>query len=553
MVSIILTSYNHGEYIAESIRSALKQTYTNFELIIADDCSTDNSWDVIKSFNNSRIKTVRFAENMSSRKWPLLLADYICPESKYIAIHHSDDLWTADKLEKQVAYLEAHPDVEACFTHVQYIDESGSFYEPPVGHPYKHAFDQPNRTRQEWLRHFFEKGNSLCHPSLLIRRDAYEKYGLLTTGLYQVPDYCQWIRLCRHAEIHILREKLTYFRLRSGEQTQNSADTSEKRVRGSIEAFFLPREFENITDPVDFFAVFPDAAEYCSKNNFYAPYVFARVLMSQKNKSKWLYGAQLMYTLLNDRNSKSILEKQYGYTHSSFVQATSAVDVFSAVDETNFINITLNVSEKEMKKRIASSKVYVSRDLHFFASYRIPEAYYDSDVTMSITVFDEFLRDISGVGIELDGVLASFTIEEDIYSGSRNYIIDCVQAVKEITIHGMVDEALPFRKVIAQDRALIETLKMSRKVRNIYIYGAGVIAKRFATLMLKHEIEFAGFVVSDDQVLDEAELFGRPVVYMKDNMSDTEDCGIILALSKEHHESIKATLISCGFNKIVEV
>ena len=88
-VSVILSSYNHANYIATAIESVLNQTFTDFELLICDDGSSDNSREIIKTFDDPRIKTFLYTENRGPR-----LASQECfaaAQGKYIAIHHSDD------------------------------------------------------------------------------------------------------------------------------------------------------------------------------------------------------------------------------------------------------------------------------------------------------------------------------------------------------------------------------------------------------------------------------------------------------------------------------
>ena len=176
-VSIILSSYNHANYIADAIQSALDQTFTDFELLIFDDGSSDNSREIIKTFDDPRIKFFLHEENRGPR---IILTEAVnAARGKYIAIHHSDDAWELDKLEQQVDFLDAHEEYAACFTRVKFIDEKSQPNELADDDYYKKVFEQENRTRAEWLKYFFYNANCLCHPSLMIRREVYEKYKLL--------------------------------------------------------------------------------------------------------------------------------------------------------------------------------------------------------------------------------------------------------------------------------------------------------------------------------------------------------------------------------------
>ena len=110
-VSVIITSYNYEKYIRETINSVLNQTINDWELIIIDDNSTDNSIDIIMEFANkdTRIQVIRNCENLGlkeSIKTALLAAT-----GKWIAFLESDDLWEKDYLEKKLAIANKYPDV----------------------------------------------------------------------------------------------------------------------------------------------------------------------------------------------------------------------------------------------------------------------------------------------------------------------------------------------------------------------------------------------------------------------------------------------------------
>lgn len=223
-VSVWLTSYNHGEMLRESIESILCQTYQDFELIIMDDYSTDQSREIIMEYahNNPRIRTIFHEKNWAHSGLQQEVEHFA---GEYVAILHGDDKWQKDKLEKQVEVLERHKNIAACFTDVQAIDLEGKEY---VGSQAGSlVFKSENRTRYEWLRYFFYNSNCLCHPSIMIRKSAYGQYGLLVSGaLTSLPDFYQWVKLCFHEDIYILPEKLTLFRIHDDETSQ-SGETGE--------------------------------------------------------------------------------------------------------------------------------------------------------------------------------------------------------------------------------------------------------------------------------------------------------------------------------------
>ena len=123
LVSIIMPSYNTSNYIEASIESVRHQTYENWELIIVDDCSTDDTDEVVRPFlSDRRIRYLKNEQNSGaaiSRNWALREA-----KGKWIAFLDSDDLWLPEKLEKQVAFMEQNG-YHFSYTNYEEIDMAG--------------------------------------------------------------------------------------------------------------------------------------------------------------------------------------------------------------------------------------------------------------------------------------------------------------------------------------------------------------------------------------------------------------------------------------------
>lgn len=369
-VSVLLSSYNHSNFLRESINSVLQQSFSDFELIIVDDASTDNSWEIIQTYMDSRVVAKHMGENTNCSGFMAVLEKVQTP---YLAIAHCDDCWKPDKLEKQVAYLDSHPEVAACFTQVQLIDEEGQPFKE-AGHIYADIFNKENRTRQEWLRYFFDYGNCLCHPSVLIRSEAYSKYNLLTQGLSGIPDFVQWIRLCRHAEIWIYPEKLTCFRIRKNEQN-TSGDAAKKHYRNFIEQYLTLGEYVELEQDQEFLKVFPEAAQYVVEGELMPAFAYARLLLQQPNSPmKHLYAYQLLYTLIQNEISRDKLEKLYGYTGKEFALDKQREDVFSLIPKESFMQACLyfDCGEGFSEKLSVEKTIYITHDAKFHVEFQLP-------------------------------------------------------------------------------------------------------------------------------------------------------------------------------------
>ncbi len=331
-ISVVLTSYNHGAYIGESIKSILNQTYKDYEFIIVDDFSVDSSWETICHYRdaNPNIIAIRHDHNWGSGTLEDIVNNYATGD--YIALHHSDDVWAPDKLERQVKAFQEHPECAAIFTNAIAINEKGEEYNEEDGF-YFNLFETENRSRHEWLNHFFFKGNCLCHPSILIKKSAYMEDGFFRKGLRQIPDFVKWIQLCKKHEIYVLPQPLVKFRVHL-EGKNASGMRADTQVRSTVELFLMLQEYASIEDKEEFLKIFPKAQQYCTGEFYSTRYVLARICMEEGMPSYTrLFGVQLMYDILNHPDQAELIEKQYHYTKKTFMENNGKYDIFGVLPE----------------------------------------------------------------------------------------------------------------------------------------------------------------------------------------------------------------------------
>ena len=326
-ISIILTSFNHAKYIREAIDSALNQSFTDFELIILDDYSSDYSWDLISRYSDPRIKAFRNVVNKGPVEGINKAISKVA-SGEYIAIHHSDDVWELDKLEKQVAFLDDHPENGAVFTNALAITED-SFPLSDEKHVYCTIFNQPNRTRHEWLQFFFSHGNALCHPSVLIRKSCYENCGLYRYDMAQLPDFDMWVRLCLKYEIHILPEKLVRYRVRDNEANA-SGMRPETRIRATYEYYKILQNYRKITSFNDLQKVFPSTEKYYRKEEGDIEFILGMIALEEKPFNfTQLFGLDLLSKAISDSDRAENIKRLYDFDVNSYIEMTGKNDVFS--------------------------------------------------------------------------------------------------------------------------------------------------------------------------------------------------------------------------------
>ena len=319
-VSIILTSYNHAKYLREAIDSVLNQTFTDFEVIIWDDASTDDSWSIIQGYQDPRIKTYRSDANERGLINKALMSGEI--NGEYIAIQHSDDVWELEKLKKQVAVLESSPELGAVFTWVQIIDENGTAKE-------NEWFNQENKSQWQWLNALFFMKNHLAHPSILIRKKCYQELGGYKTLLAQTPDVEMWSRLLIRYPIHVISEKLTKHRLFS-DKSNTSSDRIDVTIRINNEWNLLRENFLLIDSFEKLVATFPSLERFRNESGYNNKFLLAMVCLYEcSDRAAWRLGLTWLSNLLFDSIQAEEIDQLYSFTYRDFVKLTGKFDVYA--------------------------------------------------------------------------------------------------------------------------------------------------------------------------------------------------------------------------------
>lgn len=238
-VSVIMATYNHAPYVTQAIESVLQQQGIALEFLIADDGSTDQTRETVALIQDSRIQ---FFPNTINRGACNVTNDLIQRASgEFIALINSDDYWVdQNKLAYQVEVMRARPNIGACFGRARFIDKNDT----PIDKKslaFGETFDQSNRTQGEWLRRFFDLGNCICHPTMLIRSSCYQALGLYNNRLRQLPDLEMWIRLVKRYDIFISDRELINFRVLPGENA--SSQTAANSIRTINEHYLIAKNF----------------------------------------------------------------------------------------------------------------------------------------------------------------------------------------------------------------------------------------------------------------------------------------------------------------------
>jgi glycosyltransferase involved in cell wall biosynthesis len=334
-VSVVMCVYNHDKFVGETIESVIEQTYQDWEFIITNDGSTDGSLDIIKQYDDPRIKLFSLEKNSGARVARNNSIKHA--RGEYIAVINSDDVWTLNKLEKQVKFLDKNPDIGAVFTYAAFINDDSE----DIGyeHHYGLIFNQPNRSRLEWLRHFFLAGNCLCHPSVLIRKVCHEDLGLYDERLGQLADFDMWVRLVTKYQIHILPENLVKFRLLKN-QGNISGNTPKNNSRVILEwsqvlrNYLKPEILDNLHQIFDLKTNINEVGLSVKQQPFsrdIAPFFVAMLASKSQNPGHQYFCFDQLYQMLADQELAQKLEDQYYFNFSSLTDLAREQDIFGIV------------------------------------------------------------------------------------------------------------------------------------------------------------------------------------------------------------------------------
>lgn len=208
--SVVIITHNRAGYLSQAVQSVLAQTFTDFELLIIDDASTDNTAQVVRSFADARIRYVENKNNMGisrSRNKGLHAA-----RGMYVAMLDSDDRWCSkEKLDKQIRYLELHQEYQAVGSHARVIDQNGKV----VGER------NPPDTYKK-IRPGFLWKNIFINSSVLFRRQTLVNAGGYDEKLIIGEDYDAWLKLGIKGSLANIPECLVDYRLHEGNVTRQS-------------------------------------------------------------------------------------------------------------------------------------------------------------------------------------------------------------------------------------------------------------------------------------------------------------------------------------------
>lgn len=208
-ISVIMPVYNGEKYLREAIDSILNQTFTDFEFIILNDASKDSTEEIIKSYTDNRIVYIKNEQNLGVAG--TLNRGLEIAKGEYIARMDADDISLHNRFEKQMLFMDTHPDVGVCGSHIRIFGEDG------VERDYIYS-ETDERLRVDML---FNSG--FAHPAVMIRKSILDKKNLFyNTEFEKAEDYRMWYDIMSVSKGHNLQEPLLRYRHHQNQVTKTN-------------------------------------------------------------------------------------------------------------------------------------------------------------------------------------------------------------------------------------------------------------------------------------------------------------------------------------------
>lgn len=211
-VSVLMPVYNAGKFFRECLDSILAQSFADFELIVCDDASCDDSAAILAEYaaRDPRVKVLRNERNMGIARTRNRLLGSLPDDCRYIALMDADDVCLPDRLERQLAFLESHPEVGGVGSGLEIIDENS-----------QSTGSRSYPTSPADIRRIMPLRDVLAQPAMMLRRAAVDEIGGYNPECVCCSDYEYWLRMLEKYDFANLPEPVLRYRMSSTQLKQS--------------------------------------------------------------------------------------------------------------------------------------------------------------------------------------------------------------------------------------------------------------------------------------------------------------------------------------------
>ena len=218
LVSVVIATYNMARYLPQAVQSVLSQSYTNVEVQIVDDGSSDETAAVVRQWQED--PRVRVHRQVNGGQARAKNQGVTLSRGRFVAFLDADDLWLPDKLARQMPLFKGHPEVGVVYSDYQCVDGEGHVLAQELA-----------RMRRGWVSDALLIENFVGYSTGVVRRECLERYGGFDETLRMGIDYDLWLRLSAHYQFDFVPEKTMQYRIWSGQMSKNYRRRYESAIR----------------------------------------------------------------------------------------------------------------------------------------------------------------------------------------------------------------------------------------------------------------------------------------------------------------------------------
>lgn len=328
-VSVALITYNQQDYVGKAIESVLNQTYQNFEIIVGDDCSTDETANVIKSYKDERIKYFKTDYNIGINGNLNLVVSRA--EHCYVLFISGDDKWRNNYIERIVDTFEKNPDIDVLYPQLCAIDKDDNY----INGKDTYFWQIPHRTKEENIYKAFMDCNILPSPGIAMRKRAIDKIFPLAYSLVNMQDYAMHLDIFANGlQIYVLDEILVDYRIfDDGKNISLNNDTAI--ARGQMEIAPLMDYFLKIKDVELLKRVFKDEIQQYNIEPYEdtIPFFLGQMALLSPHYKRQEWGYHTIMKFLRDKKNFDIANKRYGFEFKDYLKLIEKV----SLSETKYV------------------------------------------------------------------------------------------------------------------------------------------------------------------------------------------------------------------------
>jgi glycosyltransferase involved in cell wall biosynthesis len=347
-VSILVPAYNHEQFAAATIESVLNQTFTDFELLVNDDASTDGTFAELSKFKDSRIVLSRNDRNRgvcatSEICWLKSRGEFIC----WLA---TDDIYEPQALEVLINHLNEDKALDGAFGTARFIDESGKL----TGENW--TDEGVGLNRFDLLRNLFYGRNLFCATASMVRRTMIDRVGYRNVNLLQLGDLEHWIRMLFEGQLKIFSEPIVRYRQRADNKNLSAPRSATAFARSEFELFQILILFlKQITSTEILLKLFPEVSSLdIPIKTELIPFILAKLALERRTYGSRLFATHVLFDMMSDPDIRKLLERECNFTTSDLFKYETENIGFLSDDSTDvaLVEEKLRLQEETSNRKI---------------------------------------------------------------------------------------------------------------------------------------------------------------------------------------------------------